>query len=356
MKKIISVLMAVVTLLSVLVSFNACKITIDMPETTTEETTVVEETTVDTLPAGINALTGEYDALITDENNRMVAIVVENTPAARPQWGLTSPDILMEYEVEGGITRMLWLYANSERIPEKVGPVRSARHDVVEIAYGFNAIFVHWGGSTFAYEKIREYDKSLSRRDGMYHKCFFRDTTRNVSSEHTGYTKGSSLRNSFSYVGFSSTHNEDYVNPFKFSQTPRILSVNPCNSMKISYSSSYNYTFNYNTATGKYDTLINGNPRVDDKGVQCAYTNVIILYTDIVSLETAKGHQEMLLENGGKGIYASGGTYEEITWTKTAETEPIKLFDIYGNPLELNTGNSYLGLVRSTRSANTVIS
>ncbi len=355
MKKFISGFTAITILLSVATVFNACKTTVELPETTTQETTV-EETTVDTLTAGINPLTGEYDTAITDENNRMVAIVVENTPAARPQWGLTSPDILMEYEVEGGITRMLWLYANSEHIPEKVGPVRSARHDVVEIAYGFNAIFVHWGGSTFAYEKIREYDTALSRRDGMYHKCFFRDTTRNVSSEHTGYTTGSALRNSFAAVGFSSTHREDYVNPFKFAQSTRILSVNPCNSMGISYSSSYNYTFNYNTATGKYDTLINKNPRVDDKGVQCAYTNVIILYTDIVSLETAKGHQEMLLENGGKGIYASGGTYEEITWTKTAETEPIKLFDMYGNPLELNTGNSYLGLVRSTRAANTVIS
>lgn len=355
MKKFISLFLAIITLLSVLMCFNACKITVETPETTTEEA-IVEETTVDTLVAGINPLTGEADALITDQNNRMVAIVVENTPAARPQWGLTSPDILMEYEVEGGITRMLWLYANSEHIPEKVGPVRSARHDVVEIAYGFNAIFVHWGGSTFAYEKIRAYGDTLDRRDGMYHQCFFRDSTRDVSSEHRGYTKGSSLRSSFSYVGFSSVHKEDYVNPFRFSATPRIISVNPCNSMSISYSSSYNYTFNYNTATGKYDTLINGNPRVDDQGVQCAYTNVIVLYTDIISLETAKGHQEMLLENGGKGIYASGGAYEEITWTKTSETDPIKLFDMYGNPLELNTGNSYLGLVRSTRAANTVIS
>ena len=355
MKKFISVFMAITILLSALVSLNACKMTLDVPDVT-EETTLQEETTAETIVAGINPLTGEYDATITDTNNRMVAIVVENTPAARPQWGLTSPDILMEYEVEGGITRMLWLYANIDRVPEKVGPTRSARHDVVEIAYGFNAIFVHWGGSTFAYEKIREYGDALPRRDGMYHKCFFRDKTRNVSSEHTGYTKGSSLKSSLEYVGISTVHNESYVNPFRFSQTPKFLSVSACNSMSISYSSSYNYTFNYNAATGKYDTLINGNPRVDDQGVQCTYKNVIILYTDIISLETAKGHQEMLLENGGKGIYASGGAYEEITWTKTAENEPIKLFDSYGNPLELNTGNSYLGLVRSTRSSNTVIS
>ena len=60
MKKFISAFMAITTLLSVSVSLTACKTTIEVPETTTEETTVIEETTVDTLVAGVNSLTGEY--------------------------------------------------------------------------------------------------------------------------------------------------------------------------------------------------------------------------------------------------------------------------------------------------------
>ena len=59
-----------------------------------------------------NALTGQteeegYDA--TADDMRVAAFVIENAPDARPQWGLDdpeySPDIVLEGEVEGGITQ-----------------------------------------------------------------------------------------------------------------------------------------------------------------------------------------------------------------------------------------------------------
>ena len=64
-----------------------------------------------------NRLTG--DETNTAEGKRSVAIVVENTAAARPQWGIDddekSPDIILHGEVEGGITRMLWFYSDMEQ-------------------------------------------------------------------------------------------------------------------------------------------------------------------------------------------------------------------------------------------------
>lgn len=55
-----------------------------------------------------------------------MALVVENAQAARPQWGINSPDIIVEGEVEGGETRMLWLFADYTSVPDKIGPMRSA--------------------------------------------------------------------------------------------------------------------------------------------------------------------------------------------------------------------------------------
>lgn len=63
-----------------------------------------------------------------------IAIVVNNSKPARPQWGLCTPDIVFEGVTEAGITRMLWLYSDINKIPDKVGSLRSARHDFVEIA------------------------------------------------------------------------------------------------------------------------------------------------------------------------------------------------------------------------------
>ena len=81
-----------------------------------------------------NSLTGAteeegYDTAAA--NQRVAAFVVENAPDARPQWGMDdanySPDILLQGEVEGGITRTLWLYADYNKLPEQIGPMRSAR-------------------------------------------------------------------------------------------------------------------------------------------------------------------------------------------------------------------------------------
>lgn len=352
MKKCLSLLLAISLVLSFAVFLSSCSDKSDEPEQTT-----VEETTVDTYVADptLNPLTGEKN--YSAENGvRTVSIIVENSPAARPQWGLTSPDILIEYEVEGGISRMLWLYADASRIPEKVGPVRSARHDIVELALGFDSIFVHWGRSSFALDTITKYADILSNVDGLtYTECFYRDTERDVSSEHTGYTVGSALRSSINSLGISTVHSDSYTNPFRFAKEPVVLAGGACSSLDIAFSASYKYTFTYNSTSNKYDTLINGSARVDENGTQCSYSNVIVLYTDMVDMGTSSGHQDLLLENGGTGIYVNGGNYEEIKWTKTGETDPVILYKADGSRLELNEGNSYIGFVRSTRADQTVI-
>ncbi len=131
-------------------------------------------------PEILNPLTGlsGYSAALL--NNRPVMVMINNIKACRPQWGLTTPDIVFETVTEGGITRMLWMYADKSLIPEKVGSVRSARHYYIQIARGFDAIFVHWGGSTYAYNEISK--GIIDNIDGMSSgKYFDRDYSRGTS-------------------------------------------------------------------------------------------------------------------------------------------------------------------------------
>ena len=69
-------------------------------------------------PPASNALTGETAEQGYDEaaaGRRVAAFVVENAPDARPQWGMDdenyAPDIILQAEVEGGITRTLWFFS-----------------------------------------------------------------------------------------------------------------------------------------------------------------------------------------------------------------------------------------------------
>ncbi|MEG1407464.1 MAG: DUF3048 domain-containing protein, partial [Ruthenibacterium sp.] len=69
---------------------------------------------------------GEYE-----NGKRFAAVMINNiagSPSqnARPQWGLSAADVLVEIKVEGGITRFMGLFPDYAKMPQ-VGPVRSAR-------------------------------------------------------------------------------------------------------------------------------------------------------------------------------------------------------------------------------------
>lgn len=202
----------------------------------------------------VNPLTGLTGLPESSIGKRPVCVMVENSPEARPQWGLCSPDIVVEGEVEGGITRMMWMYADISSAP-KIGPTRSARHDYVELAEGFDAIYVHFGGSNLAYDKISA-DK-VDDIDGMKAGSYFaRDKARKVSREHTAYTSGENLLKAIADKGFRTDVKSGYGSPFTFASSKRTLSGGACNSVLAVFSGNYKHTFKYNADDGLYLSLI----------------------------------------------------------------------------------------------------
>ncbi len=83
------------------------------------------------------------------EKRRPLAVMVENTPDARPQSGLSSADVVFEAMAEGGITRFeAYFYCNAQAKDVTLAPIRSARQYYWEIASGFNyPLYVHVGGA-----------------------------------------------------------------------------------------------------------------------------------------------------------------------------------------------------------------
>src|SRR5579864_2448143 len=67
-----------------------------------------------------------------------LAVKIENTPDARPQSGLDNADIVVEEQVEGGITRFIAIFQS--RDARVVGPVRSARPEDPDLLRQYGAI------------------------------------------------------------------------------------------------------------------------------------------------------------------------------------------------------------------------
>ena len=290
---------------------------------------------------------------------RPVAVVIENNILARPQWGLSTPDILIEGLAEGGISRMLALYSDIESAP-KLGPVRSARIDFIELAQGFDAIYAHWGQSDSAKEMIAKYkiDELNGETDsGGVGSTFKRDTSRDTALEHTGYTTGALLKKAIDKASFRKTIKSGYGSLLSFEpqSSPAAPGGGACASISFSYSSSYAHEFKYDAENKVYLDFMGSSPMKDgNNGKQYAPVNVVILYANVPLLKGSKELVDMDLSSGS-GIYASNGAYQKIKWQKGSMYQPLKLMNEAGEPLKLNAGRSYIGIVPAGRAGSTKI-
>ncbi len=359
--KIFSLLMA---LLFITITFTGCGKKTEETSTTTKKTTVkdvVPATTTPTkepvtdvvVPTSINPLTGEANYPEELIGNRSVLVSVENHPQARPQWGISSADIVWEMVAEGGITRMLCMFSDASRLPDKIGPTRSARHYFVEIAEGFDSIFVHFGGSPQGYNALNSY--STAHIDGMSDSGFHRDYSRNVASEHTAYTTKADIVKNINTKGFRTTAESGKDKPFKFNNKAVTLPNGKCTSVTVPFSGEYTYKYSYDKANKVYLSSLNGKAFMDDNGTQQNFTNIIIVYATVTPLNDGKARVTYDLSSGS-GIYISNGTYQNITWKKGGYTDIMKFYDNNGKELSLNPGRSYIALVPKTNQGQTTIS
>ncbi|MDR3344466.1 MAG: DUF3048 domain-containing protein [Oscillospiraceae bacterium] len=309
----------------------------------------------------INPLTGLRDLNASAAGKRAVSFMVNNAPAARPQWGLCAPDVITETLVEGGITRMLFMFSDLATVP-KVGPIRSARHDFVEITEGFDSFLIHWGGSPQAYEAIKA--RGVNNLDGMVYsgKYFFRDKTRlnqGLAVEHTAYTNSEYITAGIAAKGWRTDVDPAKTSPFRFvteGAAARVPIGGSAAAVNFRFSANYKYSFEYNKTTGLYAQYLNNTPFVQDGGQQRKVTNIILIYVDVQQIAGDKKNRVNIDMSGGGGIYVTAGGWETITWKKGKPAEPLQLLDKDGAVLELNRGKGYIGMVPIVQRTNTTVS
>ncbi len=348
--KVISILMA---LSLTMLCFVACGKEeefekTDISSTTTETTTEAPKAT------NINPFTGVADLSESAIGARPVAVMVENAPAARPQWGMSTPDVIIEGVVEGGITRMMWLYADVTKMP-KVGPVRSARHDYVEIAQGMNAIYVHWGGSNLAYNKISEI--GMKDIDGLKDGAYFkRDSSRSSrGTEHTGYTTGEYIAKAIANKKLTTKAKDTNWTMFKVVEDGVRIPFGGASGgameVNVTFSSSYKYSFKYSMDKNVYVSYLNGKAVTDGTdGKAVSFSNLIIMYSPTKTVDSEK-HQDWDLSSG-EALWISQGAGEKITWKKGGANSPLKFYGTDGKELIVNKGKTYVGVVPADQKSN----
>ncbi len=296
----------------------------------------------------INPLTGQSGYNAAAVGKRPVAVMVNNLKGALPQYGVAQADMIYEVPVEGGITRLLAVYADYSSMPD-VCSIRSCRYYYPILAFGMDAIYCHWGmDKTIAADTLDRL--GIDRMDGggaANGVIFFRDAERakTYASEHTGYLKGSAMAEAIeTKFGFRTETKAGSAFQFNSETAPVAPAGTPCKSIDVAFSNSYFSTFTYDAASKTYLKQHSGKPHMDGRAnTQLAFTNVLALQTTVQT--RADGYLMDVELKSGTGYYVSQGAVQKIKWSKAAENQPIVLTDEAGQTLHINAGKTYIGVI-----------
>ena len=312
--------------------------------------------------------------------NRPIAVMFNNIYDAVPQYGISKSGVLVEAEVEGLITRIMGImedYKDADRI----GSIRSARNYYYYFAREFQAIYCHFGEAAYALPLLMLDStvelSGLSER-GEGDVVYYRSDDR--VSPHNVFTNWQLVQNGIDYTGIDPKLPEAYYGHFLFADEGTSVTPDGITANVVQPGYPYNNaTFNYNADEGLYYRSQYGEPQIDgNTGAQLTCKNIILQYCDSEPFDE-NGYLWTDVTTGGTGYYITNGKAEPITWSKpyakedttfivnidsqylsvplyTGDFEVTHYYDMDGNEITLNPGQTWICLVRNSAADQVVIS
>jgi hypothetical protein len=273
--------------------------------------------------------------------------MIDNHPNAYPQTGLDKAAVVIEALAEYGLTRYNAVLAPGlSPDVEEIGPVRSARDYFVQWAMGFQAIFVHAGGSpsglALAESATEIANMDALRRDTEIY--FYRHQDK--PAPHNLYTSTALIRE------FVEDKDASHVDPseqgflFKEEAEP---SQRP-DSQRLEYYFIYADDpagWEYDPATNGYWRLRRGEPHIDARsGEQLWFKNVIVMEAEQEPIPgDDKGRIQQKVIGTGRARLFADGTEREVRWRKPDAALPLRFYNTRNEEVAMNAGPIWIAVI-----------
>lgn len=280
-------------------------------------------------------------------NQRPIAVMIDNVEAAWPQSSINDAYIVYEIIVEGGQTRLMAVFKNSNA--DVVGPIRSARHYFLDYALENDAIYAHLGWSPQAQSDISSL--KINNINGLYYDS---GKARTGSSTYWRDTKRLAPHNAFSCITklyeiaqsnkYRITSDKESILNYSTEEI-ELNSETIANTVKIPYSTSYTVKFEYNAETKRYTKYSKGKKQVDSSsGEDITTKNIIITFADNYTLNDTENKGRQGLNNIGTldGYYITNGKAIPIKCSKTSRDAQTVYKGLDGKEININDGNTFI--------------
>ncbi|KKR35021.1 MAG: hypothetical protein UT67_C0004G0010 [Candidatus Magasanikbacteria bacterium GW2011_GWA2_40_10] len=286
----------------------------------------------------INPLDGKAVAKKADSVLRVVGVMIDNHPDARPESGVSKAKIVYEAPVEGGLTRYLAIYDSKQVVPE-VGPVRSARAYFLDWLqeYG-NGLYMHSGGSPEALGLIKS-RKIFDVNEFFWGEYYWRDQVR--FAPHNLYTNSENWGKVVNQYGSTSslfTKDKAWLYSKLVGQTS-----GKNGGLKIPFSDDYAVNWTYDAKAINYGRSLNGVKEIDKDGSEVRARNILVQITDVQDVvNDDKGRQSITTIGSGDAIILKKGAVVYGTWKKSSLTGRTRFYDKNKKEIVLVPGNTWV--------------
>lgn len=286
---------------------------------------------------------GEYKPMLVIIDN------FDGGTGTHAPWGASNADIIYETPLhKNGHTLLTFLF--SDTVPERVGPIRSARITHAELREEWDAGFVFYGGQESEGTNIND----VFRNTGAGRKGILFSGI--VSS-------GKPWKKYYSRIDkIISPHNvnanvkamQTLIPPsFKAPSRPFLFTDelpkegNPAADISITLDlPEYSSRFLYDSGTNRYTRYVGGQPYADaDTKEQLSFSNLIIQRTSVTYYQGFKERPVTVNIGSGNADIFTGGRYIKGYWVRTGMKERTVFFDQNGNEIHLQRGKTFISIL-----------
>ena len=312
---------------------------------TTAEESVPPPAPTSTVPSGpVAPLTGlPVDPVLA--RRPVLVVKIANAPKARPQTGLIDADVMVEEEVEGGITRFAALFHS--RDAANVGPVRSARSTDIAVASALNRPLFAYSGANLAFLDLIRRSPVVDVGVDRFPREYRRDPRRPAPDNQFSSTPGL-----FSHVPPNAGPPPALFAFRRIGEPADAAGATPAAGVNVEFRDIVLTAVQYrwDGASGTWKRSQDGTPHLDADGVQIAPRNVVVQsvnYRDTgFTDQSGAPVPEAELVGEGEALVFTDGRVVRGRWRKSSLEAVTEYLDSSGAPVRLTPGPTWIELPR----------
>ncbi|KUM78102.1 DUF3048 domain-containing protein [Streptomyces curacoi] len=275
---------------------------------------------------------GERESESRKNGASPLVVKIDNVRAARPHTGLNAADIVYVEEVEGGLSRLMAVYA--QKLPKVVGPVRSARESDLELLRQFDRPTLAFSGAQSKLMPLINKAPLRAEPPGKASDAYFRGSKR--PSPHNLYLRPHKLMP-------SAPGTDALTTGFRFGAAPAGGKAETSRTVRYKLA---RFTFTWSGSHDRWLVAMDGKAAKTTDGKRVTAGTVVVQDVKVrrSTFHDALGSNTPYTQTVGSGkakVLRDGRSYD-VNWERPKATDGTRFTTRDGKPMNFQHGQVWV--------------